>query len=160
MTIFINPLFPTARTTVWPYDQACHMISDQGVYELNGFARKIGLKASYLQTEEKHGYNHYDLNDRARSRAVNHGAVELDPHAFAMKVAELKLDKWLREHTSDLGAKVREIWVEQQKNAANPKPHHLTPYNELDNWNKWIDDEIGKELARYAILAYTRRKMT
>ena len=158
MAIYVDRIFPCVPDKRWPYDHACHMISDRDIYELNAFALSIGLKVSYLQKEKIHGYNHYDLNAPTRARALANGAIPLEEgFTFAHKVAELKLDKWIREHAKELGEEVHKAWVTCQEQAKNPKESHLLSYDKLDSWNRWVDDEIGMHIARHAILAYSRR---
>jgi hypothetical protein len=57
-------------------------------------------------------------------------------------------EQWLERHAEQLGEAVRVAWVKEQSTVGNPKPHHLTPWSELDEWNKHVDREIGKAVAR------------
>jgi len=65
-----------------------------------------------------------------------------------------EIEKWLAEHVTELGTEVRKEWVHMQSQTSDPKPHHLLPYEELDGWNKSIDDMIGKAVARFALQTY------
>lgn len=51
----------------------------------------------------------------------------------------------------ELGELVRVIWVNCAKEDEDPKPHHLTPWNELDERNQEIDRRIGEGVALYVI---------
>lgn len=50
----------------------------------------------------------------------------------------------LREH---LGRVVRETWVICAGEQDDPKPSHLTGWDELDDWNKEVDRRIGAAVA-------------
>lgn len=50
----------------------------------------------------------------------------------------------LREH---LGRVVRETWVACAAELDDPKPSHLTGWDELDEWNKEVDRRIGDAVA-------------
>ena len=50
-----------------------------------------------------------------------------------------------------LGRMVRETWVEFAKTQPKPKPHHLAPWEELDEPNKEVDRLIGERLRRATI---------
>lgn len=45
-----------------------------------------------------------------------------------------------------LGREVREEWVAFTREQPNPKPHHLLPWEELDEANKEVDRRIGERL--------------
>lgn len=45
-----------------------------------------------------------------------------------------------------LGRKVRQIWVVFASKQPEPKPHHLEPWEKLDEPNKEVDRQIGEEL--------------
>lgn len=47
-----------------------------------------------------------------------------------------------------LGRRVREVWVEWASRQPNPKPSHLTPWDQLDEGNREVDRLIGIELAK------------
>jgi hypothetical protein len=46
-----------------------------------------------------------------------------------------------------LGREVRRVWVDFARSQPNPKPHHLAPWEELDEPNKEVDRIIGERLA-------------
>jgi hypothetical protein len=50
-----------------------------------------------------------------------------------------------------LGRLVRRVWVEFAKTQPNPKPHHLLPWEDLDEPNKEVDRLIGRAVATAAI---------
>lgn len=60
--------------------KSCHMIADSDK-ELNEMALKIGMKASWLQTN-KSWFHHYDLIESRRKLAVSFGVQELNRKAF------------------------------------------------------------------------------
>jgi len=49
------------------------------------------------------------------------------------------------------GRIVRQVWVEWAKEQPNPKPHHLLPWEELDEDNREVDRRIGETVAKAAI---------
>lgn len=61
-----------------------------------------------------------------------------DPAAMDEAMGEL------REH---LGRVVRETWVVCASEQDDPKPSHLTGWDELDDWNKEVDRRIGVAVA-------------
>jgi hypothetical protein len=50
------------------------------------------------------------------------------------------------EHSERLGREVREEWVSYAHTQPNPKPHHLLPWEELDEASKEVDRRIGDRL--------------
>ena len=46
-----------------------------------------------------------------------------------------------------LGRLVREVWVECARELPGPKPSHLLPWDDLDDWNKEVDRRIGERVA-------------
>lgn len=52
-----------------------------------------------------------------------------------------------------LGRLVRRVWVDFARMQPNPKPHHLLPWEELDEPNKEVDRLIGRAVATAAIEA-------
>ncbi len=67
MSVYVDDLRSTRRSTKWPYDFACHMMADS-VTELHLFARLIGLKVAWFQKD------HYDLTAGKRWDAIARGA--------------------------------------------------------------------------------------
>ncbi len=60
------------------------------------------------------------------------------------------------EEREKLGALVREVWIECAGELPDPKSSHLTPWEDLDDWNKEVDRRIGERIARY-VLARERK---
>ena len=46
-----------------------------------------------------------------------------------------------------LGRLVREVWVECARELPDPKPSHLLPWDDLDEWNREVDRRIGEQAA-------------
>jgi hypothetical protein len=154
--IYIDTLFPCVPKPTWPYKEACHMISDGGIEELDQFAIQLGLKVAWRQYDHD-GFAHYDLTSQKRNLAIHKGAVYLEPDRFIDKLSELRLAQWLDGHTEEIGRKVREKWVECCLTQEDAPPHHLTSYDDISPWDQWVDNEIGKAVAQYTIIAYARR---
>jgi hypothetical protein len=53
----------------------CHMATDGELEELHQMADKIGMPRIWFQ--DKPGHPHYDLSPEKRTRAIQHGAVEV-----------------------------------------------------------------------------------
>lgn len=51
-----------------------------------------------------------------------------------------------------LGQMVREIWIRWAQTQPNPKPHWLTPWENLNEPDKEVDRLIGEEMARWTIV--------
>lgn len=51
-----------------------------------------------------------------------------------------------RRHPDELGRRVREVWVAWAKTQPDPKPHWLTPWDELAEPDKEVDRLIGAAL--------------
>lgn len=64
----------------------------------------------------------------------------------------------------DKGRLVRQVWVDFAKQQDNPKPHHLLPWEELDEDNKEVDRRIGDALfnagVKYALSLSDENKWT
>jgi hypothetical protein len=71
MTVYVDAMRRTHRTTKWPYTRSAHMLADS-VEELHRFAAEIGLKREWFQPGST---PHYDLTDTRHARALSHGAV-------------------------------------------------------------------------------------
>ena len=55
------------------------------------------------------------------------------------------------EEREKLGELVRMVWIECARTLPDPKPSHLTPWADLDEWNKEVDRRIGERIARYVL---------
>ena len=49
------------------------------------------------------------------------------------------------------GRLVREVWVEHARSQPNPKPHHLDPWEKLDEPNREVDRLIAERVAQWAL---------
>lgn len=78
MAVYVDQLFPTARKANWPFDEACHLLTDGPIEELHTFARKLSLKPEWFQGHHVNArLHHYDLTRGKRFHALRLGAVEL-----------------------------------------------------------------------------------
>lgn len=84
MAVYVDAMFPTARSARWPYEEACHLLADSDD-ELVEFAVSIGLKPKWLQAGST---THFDLTANKRAQAVAKGALEMNSH---------ELVAWLRQ---------------------------------------------------------------
>ena len=50
-----------------------------------------------------------------------------------------------------LGRRVRTLWVDFARQQPNPKPHHVAPWEDLDEPNREVDRIIGETLTREAV---------
>lgn len=75
----------------------CHMWTDGTVQELHTFATTIEVKRCWFESERKKGWNHYDLNQDQRARAVAAGAIEVDRFSALEHVLKRK-GVWTPEH--------------------------------------------------------------
>lgn len=74
MSIYIDNLFSTAVTTIWPYRFACRLFGNDR-HGLHDFAYGLGLQPRWYQNHPKHP--HYDLTQGKRQQAIAKGAIEL-----------------------------------------------------------------------------------
>jgi hypothetical protein len=74
MAVYIDPLVPYGGSKQFRWKQSCHMWADTE-QELHAFAKQIGLKREWFQTETR--LPHYDLNPTRRLRAVEKGAQQV-----------------------------------------------------------------------------------
>lgn len=74
----------------WRLGPSCHMVADD-LEELHAFARKVGLRRSWLHIS-RGGIPHYDLTVRRRAVAIKLGAVDGDaePDRVEAKFKELR----------------------------------------------------------------------
>jgi hypothetical protein len=74
MSVYVDPIFSTAKTKKWPYTKACHLFADT-LNELHQIALEIGLKKAWFQD---HNIPHYDLTPNKRKLAIAYGVIEVD----------------------------------------------------------------------------------
>ena len=78
----------------------CHLVADS-TEELEGFARRLGLREEWLQTKPgRPWHDHYDLPDWARPRAVTLGALELTTREMGAHLARRRRDERLSGRAS------------------------------------------------------------
>lgn len=80
VTVYVDDLFhwpgPVSPAAGGHSGEWCHLMTDSvDLEELHRFAASIGLRRPWFQN--RRGLPHYDLTERARSRAVASGAVEV-----------------------------------------------------------------------------------
>ena len=102
MAVYVDPMFDTswADHTVWPYDEACHMMSDNDE-ELHAMADKLKLRRSWHQKCPPHSVSHYDLTKGKRWQAIRHGAVEVDRGFIPERHRKIKKETETNEPSSD-----------------------------------------------------------
>jgi hypothetical protein len=67
----------------WKGQRWCHMFADTDK-ELHAFAKRIGLKRAWFQSDGR--LPHYDINENRRSRAVELGATEVTIRFVACRI--------------------------------------------------------------------------
>ena len=68
-------------------DHMGHLVSDTSLDELHAFANRLGLRRQWFQGLPEHRHPHYDLTTpKARSRALNAGAVLVDPRQLLRRM--------------------------------------------------------------------------
>jgi len=70
VTVYVDDPVYLWRSRHW-----CHMFADE-VDELHEFAKRLGLRRSWFQNDER--LPHYDVTENKRREAVRLGAVEVD----------------------------------------------------------------------------------
>lgn len=73
MSVYVDSLRPCLKSKKWKHDHSCHLFADDEK-ELMEFAKKIGLKESWVQRKR---ILHFDLTATKREVAVVSGAVEV-----------------------------------------------------------------------------------
>lgn len=78
MAVYVDQLFPTAKSAQWPFPEACHMLTDGPIEELHTFARRLWLRPEWFQGHHTNpALHHYDLTKNKRNRALQLGAIEI-----------------------------------------------------------------------------------
>lgn len=85
--VYVDELCEWGGSATFRWKISCHMWADS-VEELVAFAKRIGLKAEWLQTPNRRP--HFDLNASRRAAAVKAGAVE---------ATRAQLRAWVTGHT-------------------------------------------------------------
>ena len=86
MAVYVDALFPTARSSTWRWPMACHMLADS-IAELHEFAGRIGLMRQWFQ---RGSLPHYDLTPNKRQQAVRLGAIEIGREELVVKMREVR----------------------------------------------------------------------
>jgi len=73
MAMYVDDLRQVIKNRNWPYNKACHMVSDS-LTELHAFARRLSLKRCWYQGNT---LPHYDLTPNKRIQALRLGAIEI-----------------------------------------------------------------------------------
>lgn len=75
--VYVDHMMTCLVSAKWRWPKACHLFVDTttDLDVLHDFAKRIGLKRAWFQNT---AMPHYDLNERRRSAAMAHGAIELD----------------------------------------------------------------------------------
>lgn len=87
MTVYVDPLFATRKSSRWKYPRACHMMADSP-QELEEMARKLNLPAIYVQ-QPGTPLAHYDLTPNKRAKALELGAQEITAREMVSRMMEL-----------------------------------------------------------------------
>ena len=74
MTVYVDEMVNNLWKLRGRIFKNCHMWSDKSTEELLEFAESIGLKRRWLQRSRR-GLVHFDLVERLRIKAIQHGAV-------------------------------------------------------------------------------------
>lgn len=79
MAVYVDQLFPTAKSAKWPFLEACHLLTDGPIQELHAFAAKLQLREAWFQGHHVNPrLHHYDLTRGKRFQALKLGAVEIN----------------------------------------------------------------------------------
>jgi len=87
MSVYVDKLMPCIPSPKWPFRFACHLIADS-IRELDGFARRLGLKREWFQQGKL--LPHYDLCASKRKLALELGAIELSLHEIGRRIQEAR----------------------------------------------------------------------
>jgi len=82
MAVYVDAEGIRWRNRLW-----CHMAADT-LDELHAFARRLGLKRQWFQTQSS--YPHYDVTMEVRERAIRLGAVDADRSTMISRCKALK----------------------------------------------------------------------
>jgi len=82
MTVYVDHAAIERRGKVWS-----HLTAD-GLDELHGFARRIGLRRCWFDGATRHP--HYDVTDAQRAAALREGAIAVDRRALLIAAKRLR----------------------------------------------------------------------
>lgn len=71
MSVYVDTMRPTRKTSSWPFIASCHMVADTQV-ELFEIAENLGLLDRWFQSHRT--LPHYDLTTNKRRQAIQRGA--------------------------------------------------------------------------------------
>ena len=101
MTIYIDDItqYPAkviSREAKKYGDKWCHLWTDGNIEELINFAKKIGLKESWLQKNRR--FPHFDLVQSKRKIAIENGAIYISLRDwYRLKMKEKQNEKRILE---------------------------------------------------------------
>lgn len=85
MAVYVDNAFIQADVLSIYSSRWCHMTADT-TEELKAFAKKIGLRASWIQNEGTN-IEHFDLTEGKRRQAVKAGALEITWRETAIQLS-------------------------------------------------------------------------
>jgi hypothetical protein len=87
VAVYVDDLMACIPNKNWRWTESCHLIADS-LDELHDFAKRIGVKRAWFQSDSR--LPHYDLNKNRRAMAVKMGVTEIDRRQFVSKMRELQ----------------------------------------------------------------------
>ena len=93
MSVYVDDLRVSLKSSKWPYSKSCHLVADT-IKELAAFAILMKLDNKWFQN--KVDLPHFDLTDGMRRKAISLGAIEIDDHhlvAIARRNRQKKAEK-------------------------------------------------------------------
>lgn len=153
MAVYVDTLFPTARKVNWPFDEACHMLTDGPIEELHTFARKLWLKPEWFQGHHvNERLHHYDLTRGKRHQALALGAVEIADGQQFLAVLNKEVKGPLR--VALIGQRYEYRILEERgqyfvqcRDVERPRNMHKHGPFSLDEANAMIDARIMRDEA-------------
>lgn len=83
-----------------------HMWSDAGAEELHAFAARLGLRRAWFQCPPKASWEHYDVSEGVRLKALRLGAQETDRFGPLEHLARLRGDGTALERIASARARM------------------------------------------------------
>ena len=90
MSVYVDNMFATIQTKLWPFSSACHMYADT-TEELHKLAIAIGLRLDWFQ--KGNDLPHYDLTVGKRATAISCGAL---PRSHEHVVSFIRVNREIR----------------------------------------------------------------
>ena len=123
------------------YERACRALEK---WRAEAERLKAESDASLLNREDVERDLDVDLEV---SRRFTAGALDRIPETPTIDTREALQERLDQMRADMLGRRVREVWVEWASHQPNPKPSHLTPWDQLDEDSREVDRLIGAALA-------------